>query len=190
MTATSPIGWVITREWVETPMNEASGTLPSITLEGGMEEPELLGTAPQADLPLSSCQLSRSNMNRNSAGQSRPPLDVAHHVDLHQIGGTQEPGHKHGLGILVDGGRLAHPLDPASVHHGDRVGHGHRFFLIVGDVDEGDSNLLLDALQLDLHLFAKLQVEGAQRLVEQKHPRVVDEGPCPGDPFLLATRKL
>jgi hypothetical protein len=42
----------------------------------------------------------------------------------------------------------------------------------VGDVDEGDADLLLDALQLDLHLLAELQVEGAERLVEEQ-----DAGP-------------
>ena len=43
------------------------------------------------------------------------------------------------------------------------------------DVDEGDAHLALDRAQLVLHLLAQLQVERAQRLVEQQHARAVDE---------------
>jgi hypothetical protein len=39
----------------------------------------------------------------------------------------------------------------------------------VRDVDEGEADVLLDPLQLDLHLLAQLQVERAERLVEEQH---------------------
>ena len=60
----------------------------------------------------------------------------------------------------------------------------------MGDVDERDPDLLLDRLQLDLHLLAELQVEGAERLVEQEHPRPVDERPGKRDPLPLAAGEL
>ena len=50
-----------------------------------------------------------------------------------------------------------------------RSRHGQRFFLVVGDIDEGDARALLDALELDLHVLAQLEVQGAERLVEQQH---------------------
>ena len=58
------------------------------------------------------------------------------------------------------------------------------------DVDERDPDLVLDPLQLELHLLAELQVERAERLVEQQHARVVHERAPERDPLLLAAREL
>ena len=49
-------------------------------------------------------------------------------------------------------GAARHLLDPAVGHDGDAVAHGQRLFLVVGDIDEGDADLLLQRLQLDLQL--------------------------------------
>ena len=81
-------------------------------------------------------------------------------------------------------------LDPAVVHHRDPVAHRERLLLVVGDVDEGDPDLDLDALELDLELLSELEVERAERLVEQQHVRPVDEGAGEGDALLLAAGQL
>jgi hypothetical protein len=60
----------------------------------------------------------------------------------------------------------------------------------VGDVHEGNPHLTLDPFQLQLHGLAQLEVEGAQRLVQQQGPWPVDQGPGQGDPLLLAARQL
>jgi hypothetical protein len=60
----------------------------------------------------------------------------------------------------------------------------------VGDVHERDPDIALDALELELHALAHLQVERAERLVEQEHGRPVDDGPGDGDALLLAARQL
>ena len=78
----------------------------------------------------------------------------------------------------------------ALAHHCDAVGHGHGFFLVVGDVDEGEPNLHLDSLELDLHLPAKLEVKRTERFVKQEHLGVVLQSPRDGDPLLLPTREL
>ena len=44
---------------------------------------------------------------------------------------------------------------------------------------------LLDALELDLHILAQLQVQRAQRLVQQKHLRMVHKRPRDGHALLL-----
>ena len=72
------------------------------------------------------------------------------------------------------------------VHDDDAVAHGQRLLLIVGDVDEGDAGALLNALELDLHILAQLEVERAERLVEQQHARLADECTRDGDTLLLA----
>jgi hypothetical protein len=60
----------------------------------------------------------------------------------------------------------------------------------VGDVDERDPDLALDALELELHLLAELEIERAERLVEEQDARVVDERAGERDALLLATREL
>jgi hypothetical protein len=70
--------------------------------------------------------------------------------------------------MLVHLGRRAHLLDPALVEDRDAVAHRERLFLVVRDVDERHPELLLDLLQLDLQLLAELQVERAERLVEEE----------------------
>ncbi len=60
----------------------------------------------------------------------------------------------------------------------------------MGDVHEGDADLGLDALELQLHLAAQLQVEGAERLVEEEHLGVVDQRAGHGDALLLAAGEL
>jgi hypothetical protein len=62
--------------------------------------------------------------------------------------------------------------------------------LVVGQVEEGDPHLALDALQLRLHLLAQLLVERAERLVEQQHRGAVDERPGQRHTLLLAAREL
>ena len=92
--------------------------------------------------------------------------------------------------LLVELHRRAHLLDPALVEDGDPVAHRQRLVLVVGDVDEGDADLALDRLQLDLHLLAQLQVEGAERLVEQQHLGPVDDRPRQRHPLALAAGEL
>ena len=50
--------------------------------------------------------------------------------------------------------------------------------------------LALQALQLDLHLVAKLRVEVGERFVEQQHPWLRRERASDGDALLLAAREL
>ena len=58
------------------------------------------------------------------------------------------------------------------------------------DVDERDADLALQALQLDLHLLAQLQVERAERLVEQQHRRPVHERTRQRDALALPAAEL
>ncbi len=92
--------------------------------------------------------------------------------------------------LLVQLDRRADLLDAALVEDRDPVAHRQRLVLVVGDVDEGDAHLALDRLQLDLHLLAQLQVEGAERLVEQQHPGAVDDRAGERDALALAAGEL
>ena len=50
-------------------------------------------------------------------------------------------------------------LDTTLRHHHDHIGHGNRLDLGVGDVHEGDTELLLHAPQLPAHLQAQELIE-------------------------------
>ena len=94
------------------------------------------------------------------------------------------------LGVLVNLARCAHLLNATVVEHGDAVAQRQRLFLIVRDEDEGDANLALNLFELNLHLLAKLLVEGAERLIEQQHARLQDQRARQGDALPLTTREL
>ena len=58
------------------------------------------------------------------------------------------------------------------------------------DVEEGHAELVLERLQEHLHLLAQLQVERAERLVEEQHLRLVDDRARERDALALAAREL
>ena len=60
----------------------------------------------------------------------------------------------------------------------------------MGDEDEGDADVRLERLQLDLQVLAQARVERAERLVEQQHARREDEGAGERDALLLAAGEL
>jgi hypothetical protein len=111
-------------------------------------------------------------------------------VPLEQVRLAEEVGHEDRPRQFVYVRRVSQLLDATGVHDGHGVGHGHGLLLVVRDVDECRADLGLDALELDLHLPPQLQVKSAQRLVEQKDIRLIDQCARHGNALLLATRQL
>ena len=60
-------------------------------------------------------------------------------------------------------------LDDAAAHDRDPVAEGHRLGLVVGDVDRGRAEPLLQPGDRGAHLDPELGVEVGQRLVHQEH---------------------
>ena len=118
------------------------------------------------------------------------PDDLLRDLAGQQVRGADEAGHEPRRRALVDIGRGADLLDAALVEDGQPVAHRERLLLVVGHVDERDADLLLDRLELDLHLLAELEVERPERLVEQQHARAVDERPGERDALALAAGQL
>ena len=110
-------------------------------------------------------------------GQSWSDLERRASVGAgHEVAGPNEAGREGRLRSLVDVlGRTA-LLDHARAHDGNAVGEGERLVLVVRDEDEGDADLALDRLELDLHLVAQLEIERGQWLVEKQHLGAVDQG--------------
>ena len=65
------------------------------------------------------------------------------------------------LAQVVAGEGRAVVLQHSVVQHDNPIGHVHRLFLIVGDVNERNTHLLLNTLELPLHLQPQGCVEGA-----------------------------
>ena len=88
--------------------------------------------------------------------------------------------------LVVDLHRCADLFDLAVAHDDDLVGHRERFFLVMGDEDEGDADFTLDLLELQLHFFSQIFVQRRERFIKQKHPRFIDERTRDCDTLLLA----
>jgi len=56
-------------------------------------------------------------------------------------------------------------------HHRNAIGQGKRFRLVVGYINRGDPDLLLQTPDLTAHQYPHLRVEIAERLVQQQQPR-------------------
>ena len=91
---------------------------------------------------------------------------------------------------VVDLLRRGELLDDAAVHHRDAVGERQRLDLVVGDVDHGVAELLVQPLDLDPQLGAELGVEVGQRLVEEEHIDVAHQRPADRDALALAAGEL
>ena len=66
---------------------------------------------------------------------------------------------------LIESLGRTHLFDATLVHDRDRVGHGHGFFLVVGDVQEGEAHLALDVFEFQLHLAAEFEIQSAKRFI-------------------------
>ncbi len=120
----------------------------------------------------------------------REPADDLVHRHIERVQRADEVGYEGGLRALVHLARASDLLDAPPVHDGDAVGHRQRLLLVVRDVDERRAELVLDALQLQLHLLAQFHVQRTERLVEQQCRRTIDERASQGDPLLLPPRQL
>jgi hypothetical protein len=109
---------------------------------------------------------------------------------VEHVGSAHELRHEAGGRCVVHLARRAHLLQPAGVEDADAVAHRQRFMLVVGDEQERDGQPPLQRLQLALHLLAQLQVERAQRLVQQQHLRLADQRAGQGHALALAARQL
>ncbi len=73
---------------------------------------------------------------------------------------------------MIEFQRFAHLGHATGIQHHNLVGQGHRFDLIVGDVNHGAAQTLVQAGDFNTHLHAQRGVEVRQRLIEQEHARL------------------
>ena len=74
----------------------------------------------------------------------------------------------------------------AAAHDGDLVRHRHRLELVVGDVDRGRADAIVQLTELAHHEVAELRVERAERLVHEEGHRPADDGAAERDALAVA----
>ena len=183
--------------WIETPRKAATTILPAQHVRAvragspAGTQRDLLRPHADPDVAGACPRSARGHVQRAPSWVSADaPSSPRRRCASIRLRDAEEVGHERGARALVEVGRRAGLLDPAAVHHRDRVGHRHGLLLIVRHVDEGDADVLLDALELDLQLLAQAQVQRAERLVEQQRARPVDERAGERDALLLAAGEL
>ena len=105
------------------------------------------------------------------------------------LGEPMKPATNSGRRMLVElvGGAELH--DPPAIEDGDAVGQRHRLDLVVGHVDGGRLQPLVQPRELVAHPDPKLRVEVRQRLVEQEDGRLANDRAADGDALALAARE-
>ena len=118
-----------------------------------------------------------------------PSASIAHRDEVHRRR-AHEVRHEQVGGVVVDLGRGAELLEHAVLQHRNPAREGHRLDLVVGHVDDGRPQGLVEPLDLGAHLDAKLGVEVRERLVEEKELRIAHERSPHRHPLALAAGEL
>ena len=143
------------------------------------------------------CEVFRAGLESVGTGQREAAavgqcdsrlVDPSTH-DVH-CGRPDEARDEAACGSAVHIGRRADLLHPAGIHHHDAIGERHGLDLVVGDVERRGREPRVQFAQLDPHLRAQLGVEVRQRLVEEEHLGIADDGTTHRDALALAAREL
>ena len=81
-------------------------------------------------------------------------------------------------------------LQEAVLHHRDAGRHGHGLDLVVGHVDEGGAQALVQLADFSAGLHAQFGVQVRERLVEEEDGRIAHDGAAYGDALALAAGEL
>ena len=111
------------------------------------------------------------------------------HQSVQNIAFADKVGDKGVDRFVINVNRRPDLLDLPFAHHDDRIAQGECFFLIVSNIDKGDSERLMHFLQLHLHILAHLEVKSRQRFVQQEHFRFVHDSSGNRDTLLLSAGK-
>jgi hypothetical protein len=98
---------------------------------------------------------------------------------------ADEAGDKGVERMQVKIGRVVDLLDEAIFHDDDAGTHGHGFGLVMGNVDEGGLQALMQFGDLNTHLDTQFGVEVGKRLVHQEDLRVTDDGAAESNTLAL-----
>ena len=130
----------------------------------------------------------RREIVRTHADEALGAVPARRHLAREQVHlrRTDEARDEDVRGRPIDRHRLVELLQDAVVHHRDAVRHHHRLFLIVGDEDDGDLELALQALDLGARLHPQAGVKVGERFVHEERRRMAHDGAADRDALPLA----
>ena len=76
------------------------------------------------------------------------------------------------------------------VHYRDAIRNRKRFLLVMGNINESNTNFVMNRIQLDKHVLAQFGVQRGKGFVQEKDARFVYQGPGNRHPLFLAAGKL
>ena len=118
--------------------------------------------------------------NLEDAAVGRRPARALTVLEIDEVLEADEVRDELSLRVRVDLLRAIQLLDDAVVHDRDLITDREALLLIMGDVDCGEAELLLQLTDLDTHLYAELRIEVTERLIEEHEIRLDDHrtGEC------------
>ena len=87
--------------------------------------------------------------------------------------------------LAIDAGWGTLVFNVAIVHHHHMISKCHCLFLVMGDVNKGSANPLLDGFEFILHLPPQLKIKCAQGFIQQQHGGFNHQRPGQGHPLAL-----
>ena len=171
-----------TTTWVSVPRRSTTWTRPA-----DARAPEL--EVVRADAEHDAAAQRRPGATAPAGAEARLAVLDARLDEVHRRR-ADERGHEQVRGVLEQHlGRVA-LLQHAAAQHGDALAERHRLDLVVGDVDRGHAEPLVQARELRAHRDAQLGVEVAQRLVHQERLRLAHDRAPHGHALALAAGQL
>src|SRR4029077_19413585 len=121
---------------------------------------------------------------------SQPVRAPLQHLSRKKVRVPNKLGDKPRARSVVNGPGLSDLQNPPMLHDGDPVGQYERFLLIVGHVNCGGAQLLMNPPKLHLHFASELRIEVAEGFVQKEHLWFYDDGPAERNSLLLSPREL
>ena len=125
-----------------------------------------------------------------NAAVGRCPARALTVLEIDEVLEADEVRDELGLRVRVDLLRAIQLLDDAVVHDRDLITDREALLLVMGDVDRGEAELLLQLPDLNTHLHAELRVEVTERLVEEHEIRLDDHRTGEGYTLTLSAGHL
>jgi hypothetical protein len=153
---------------------------------------EVVGAEAEGDLlagTLGEAVFGQGDVVAGVEGQMRAVLAHDALEEIH-LRAADEARHEEVLGRVVEIERAAELFELAQPQDRDLVGHGHRLDLVVGDVDHGVAEALVQRADLAAHVDAQLGVEVRQAARRRGRPGFAHHGAADGDALALAAGEV
>src|SRR5438477_4361701 len=170
---------------------EILGPIDLASHRAAIGETHMLGPDPENEIafrqPLAcsgNCDVTLAEPDRLRAGlQAAPKRQEVHRRRADEVRNEERRR------PIIDVARARDLLDDTVVHHGDHIGHRHGLELIVGDIDRGCSEPVMQPAQFMDHRLAHFGIECAERLVHQETFRLAHDRPPERDTLPVAAGK-